>query len=883
MDAERQVAMRQRRTPVLVLWLGVALAGRAWGAELPDGVLLESGMRDIRLTERRRAQNPNLFGKTIASKGTTVAGYFNGKTIMPSLSYPDPQPDLDPETLTRGELEAGLEQWWSGADGDKPSEAELAEFDDVAGAVLGTRLYSLANPVAKKMLDDGFSPERVRAALLYQPSAESTLHYRGLIFGAGAVQAGMSLARAAGNIRDALGVDDARARAYLTTDYGEAKFTFYLQKSCPVSVDQVGSVRGDPGDAGKYRRVEVTIPSFQPARDGALVASLHPGTQDPVSFPEPFDPGAQDSQDTTLLEDTNMEVYADFHAAGGDLRTRAYFYVENYRKVTQVDLEFTGGLAGQEVEASRLVGTDLRSPNVLPYTEAGGGSATLELPDGAQVNAAFKAIAEMGDGINGYVKYHSFVHDQDTVLYWVSPALVPGGMSTRWGTRWRGPGLGPTSGEDPSILEELINENSGLHWINPPESMRSWLDGLLFDGTTGQPHRPQVVNALIKEAWEDAGPGSRPFGDYSPFAVCNTSNGHIMKIPLKFDLEATGDAQTTGIFKPGDVVLCQNYTQKSPVSFLYEQIATEQIPAHKLPKDVKGNIIPPNGENLYLEASTCCGITSIIGGTTVKKHDSARPNAQITAIGADADSDHSEFSERVAVTAGVPNDARASQNPVGEYQLLYPLSRIHADLPVLPEGGVEGEQGVDAKFYGDNANDSPIFSHAPAHPTYRRDPRSLADPVDSLGFPFMSLHGPTERDDPQYQDFRQGHRYQITISGWDNTAPLILEPMPDRGIPGYVCYPVRRLDYSLYRLEGERRIPIMEGAVIPTEKQAQRCVDVEPTITLPWVPRADGDHFWEVDVEDLEGNTRKLVTQVRVTGEDVETQTIHTEGQRSGE
>lgn len=870
---------RSRRLSAVALG-GLTLAACTAHAEvdLADGILLENGMSDIRVLERSRGQDPGLFDRVIPSKGVTVAGYFNGKTVTPSLSYPNPSPDTDPNTLTRGEMEAGLDQWWNDADGDSPSDAELAEFDEITGALLGTRLYTLANPVAAAMTADGHSAAAVRAALLYQPPAESTLNYQGLVFGAGAVAGGMTFSRAADNIARGLGVSRAEAEAYLDRSYGEARIDFFLQKRSPLTVDELAATRGDHHDASKYRKIEAVIPDFRPAQDGSLVASLHPGTQDLVAFPEPFDPGAQDSQDPSLLEETNMEVYAELVGAA-PLVSRGYFYVENYRKVTQVDLEFTGALAGQQVDTSRVVATDLRSPNVLPYSAEDGGSANLELPDGAQVNAAFKAIAEMGDGINGYVKYHSYTYDRDTVLYWISPALVPGGMTTRWGTRWRGPGLGPTSGEDPSVIEELIEENAGLHWINPPEAMRGWLDGLLFDDT-GHPRRPQVVNSQIKEAWNA---GSSPFGDYSPFAVCNTSNGHIMKIPLQFDLEATDAVQQTRIFAPGDVVLGQNYTQSSPVGLLYKQILTDAIPPDKLPRDVQGNTIAPNGENLYLEASTCCGITSIIGGTTVEKHDRSRPNGQISVVQADSTGDESAFSSRVQVTASVPNDSRAAQNPVGEYDLLYPLSRVHENLPVLPEDPTEGVQGQDAKFYGDYTNDSPVFSHAPDHPEYSREERSLANPVDALGFPFMSLHGPMDREDPQYQTFVEGHRYQVTLAAWDNLAPLIMEPMPDRGIPGYLCYPIRRMDYRVYRADGAGMVTLFEGAVIPASAQGQECIDVEPTTTLPWIPRSDGPHFWEVEIEDLDGNTRTLVSQIDVTGEEFESQRLLSDNERSGE
>jgi hypothetical protein len=50
----------------------LAGAGGGGAAEIADGVMLESGMRDIRVTERRRVERPDLFAKTIASKGSTA-------------------------------------------------------------------------------------------------------------------------------------------------------------------------------------------------------------------------------------------------------------------------------------------------------------------------------------------------------------------------------------------------------------------------------------------------------------------------------------------------------------------------------------------------------------------------------------------------------------------------------------------------------------------------------------------------------------------------------------------------------------------------------------------------------------------------------------------
>ncbi len=884
---------------VVLCALALGPASEGLAAETVDfeqGTYLAEGMQDIRTRTLTSAKDADVFGFTIASKGTTIARYFNGKTPYPTMSYPNPPADLDPAVLTKTEIEAGLDQWWSNQTGTPPDDAARAEFDEVVGKVLRSRIYTLANPVAARMLEDGYSPDQIRRALVYQPAAGDTLNYRGLVFGAAAVEGGMSRSRAALNIERALGCSSSRAIEYLTRDYGRAEWTFYVQAKAPLDPGQVSQVRG-ARNSSLYRRIEASVERFQPAQGFALAAGLHPGTQSPVEFPEPFDPGALDSQDTTLLANTNMEVWAEYrppNPGGGPpprtLLARGHHYVENYRKVTDAELAFTGALGGQTVDNSRQVASGVRSPVVLPYNDGDGGSAKLELPDGAQVNAAFKAIVELGDGVNGYVRYRTVIHGNpvETILYWVPAARIPGGMTTRWGTTWRGPGIGPTSGEEPSILEELVQNESGLHWINPPESMRAWLDPLLFDMATGMPNRPQVANALIKEAWEAAGSGGKPFGEYSPFAVCNTANGHIMKIPLDFDLATTGDPQQTGIFRAGDVVLAQNFTQNAPTSFLYRSIQSDLIPPDKLPTDISGRKIKPNGENLYLEASTCCGITSIIGGSTVTKSDKTRPNAQITAVeSAEDEATAGGFSRKVAVTAGVPDDPRAALDPVGEYQLLYPLSRIHKDLPVLPEGTgdvLTGVQGQDAKFYGDYSNDSPVFAHAPDHPEYRADPRSLANPVDSLDVPFMNLHGASDRADPMYQDFRQGHRYTMTLAAWDNLPPLVIEPIPQSGIAGHVCYEVRRFDYRVYRLDpGGVRTTQFEGKVIPDAERGNQCIQTAPSVEIPWVPHADGPYVWELDVEDLEGNTRRVVSQVNVSPEKIDARQLDYEQGRRGD
>lgn len=854
--------------------------------DLEGGVFLEHAMVDARIMDLRRSETGGLFDEAIAGKGTSVAGWFNGRTVIPTMSFPDPVADTRPDLLTRQELESGLDQWWNDGDGTLPTEAELAEFDRIVGLLLAVRFYSIASPLAQEMRKDGYSLPQIQRALVYQPvSGPPDFSYRGMVFGAAAARAGMSLARAAQNVAQGLGCDSAKAREYLTKDYGRVRLTTWVQKKAPLSGADLPNVRGDYGDAAKYRKFVQEIDAYRAfSASGAIEAGLHPGTRERVPLPEPFDPGALDSQDTTLLRDSNMEVYTlcERIPAGGEpvlpaLSARNFFYVENYRKVTQVDLKFTGSLAAQTVAATRNVGGSLASPNVLPYDDREGGSAKVELPDSAQVNAAFKAIVELGDGLNGYVRYHSKVHDRDVLLYWIPPAKVPGGMVTRWGTAFRGPGIGPVSGEEPSLIEELASEDAGIEWINPPDSMRGWLDPLLFDPATGEPLRPQVANALIKEAFER---GPKPFGEYSPYAICNTQNGQIMKIPLQFDLAATAQQQESGVFKAGDVVLAQNYTQKSPVSFLYASINASGIPDEKLPRDVRGNPIKPNGEGLYLEASSCCGITSIVGGTTITKTDTIRPNGQLRLTEQGSGEQEVAFKSPVAITAGVPNDPAGALDPVGEYNLLFPLSRVHPDLPALAPG-TGTNQGTDAKLYGDYANNAPVLAHAPDHPdaAYRLPERSAGNPVDALGFPFMSLHGPAAPDDPMHQGYRQGHRYEVTISAWDNAAPLVVDPMPDRGIPGWVCYPIRKLHYRL--TQGGKEV--FEGDVIPTEEAGSACIATPPIVTLSWVPRADGPHFWEVDIEDVEGNTRKLVSQVNVIEEDIQHRRIEGHGGRSGD
>ncbi len=883
-----------RAAPGLAMALGLVAAASAANVTFEGGVVLDTGMPDVRIRELGRQRDGDLFGKQIASKGQTYEAYFNGKKPLPTMSYPKPEADTNADVLTKAEQEAGLDRWWSDGGGEKPSDEALAEFDEVAGNLQRVRFYSLANPVADAMYADVGDWSKVRAALLY--TGGYGLSYYGLIFGANAVEGGLTLDRAIQHIVDTLGVTPDKARGYLAgpsgNGYGSATFTFYVQKKAPHAEGE--NPRGEPTDTALYDKFENTVAEFKPVLGGALNKDLHPGLKDPVPMKEPFDPGAAASTDTATLQATNMEVFASYTKQGGaEVMTRNYFYVENYRQITQVDANFTGDLASSKVENSRKVAKDVRAPNALPYSDAEGGTASIELPDQAQQAGVFRAIVELGDGLNGYVKYHSKVHNKDTVLFWVAPAQVPGGQKTRWGTSIRGPGIGPMSAEDPSLLEELVQSNSGLHWINPPQDMRAWLDPLLFDGTTGQANRPEIVNALVKEKF--ASGGANAFGGYAPFAVYNSGNGHYSEIPLDFDLAKTGESQESGIFKAGDILLAQNYTQEAPTGKLFK-LAYENTPPEDLPSDTKGNKIPPTGENLFLEAQSCCGVSSIVGGATVKKSDENRPEAQITAVSSQQESAAGAIVRPVRVTATVPNDPRAALDPIGGYDLLYPLTRIHKALPALPQvqGGVAtGVQGQDAKFYGNYVNDAPVWAYAPAHPSYQGpefQARTLANPVDAEGTPFMNLNGTVAgagREDPNYQDFRQGHRYTVTLAAYDNLSPLILPATPEmqeRGFPaeGYVCYPIRHMQYRLFRLDGEREVTVFDGVVVDQQQYAGAdCVDKEPMIELEWVPHADGPHYWEVYVVDITGRDRKLIAQAEVTGEASEIRQLDSETRRA--
>ena len=61
------------------------------------------------------------------------------------------------------------------------------------------------------------------------------------------------------------------------------------------------------------------------------------------------------------------------------------------------------------------------------------------------------------------------------------------------------------------------------------------------------------------------------------------------------------------------------------------------------------------------------------------------------------------------------------------------------------------------------------------------------------------------------------------------------------------------------------------------------CVETAPSLELQWVPHADGPYVWEVEIEDLEGNSRTLISQVNVIEEAIETQRIDFDTQRGDE
>lgn len=866
-------------------------------------IVTERGMPDVRIHAIDREGNEDLFDMRIESKDMTYAEYFNGKTTVPTMSYPRPEADDDADVLTKAEQEAGLSRWWSDQDGEAPDDAAKAEFDEVAGQLQRSRFYTIANPVGKAIFDDmkaqGKSDEEAwnlaRRALTFQGGYD--LEYQGMVFGAEAAKSGMTLSIASQHIVDTLGVPRAQAEGYLKgpngNGYGEATFDFYFQKKAPLADGD--NFRGDYTDADLYDKVSDTVAEFKPVVNGKINPDLHPGTQAPQVMDEPFDPGATAVTDTATLANTNMETYAVYRDAdGNEVVSRNYFYVENYRQVTTFEADFEGELANTQVQNSYQVQEGVRTPTAFPFNNEDMGSATLELDDQAQVAGAFRAIFELGDGLNGYVLYHSKKHDKDVVLYWVSPTSVPGGGQTRWGTSIRGPGLGPQSNEEPSILEELALANPDLSVIDPPESMRAWLDDLLFDPDTKKANRPEIVNALIKEGFES---GSQPFGDYAPFAVYNSENGHYAEIPLDFDLSNTTDQQEVGVFQTGDVLVPQNYNYaNAPAAKLYK-LAYANTAEEDVPTDTSGNALPPTGENLFIEAQSCCGVTSIVGGSTVSSSDENRPSGQITAQEeVEQGTGTGAMIAPVSITATVPNDHRAAQDPIGDYDPLYPHSRIHTGLNVLPPiqgGSAQGVQGEDAKFYGNFVNDAPVWAHAPAHPMYAGgefQPRTMSNPVDAEGVPFMNLNGVPQganSQHPSYQDFRQGHRYRMTLTAQDNLAPLILPAsadMQERGFPaeGYVCYPIRHMEYRVYTVEGDQETSLFSGVVVDGQANADSdCVETPPMVQFDWVPRADGPHFWEMYIVDVSGRDRRLISQVDVTGEASDITKLSEEGRRA--
>jgi hypothetical protein len=844
--------------------------------DLEGGVVLENGMQDVRLREVRREKTGDLFDRQIPSKSQSYAAYFNGKTMPPSMSFPEPQADTDPNVLTSGEQESGLKQWWNAGSGASPDDAAKAEFDKVAGDLMATRFYTFAGPLAADLKAKGYTPAQIAGALVYDKTGaagqQAGFSYRGLIFGAGAAEAGMSFSRAKQQMTEN-GISAAHAEEVLRKDYGAVTLAFYFQKKVKERGDWTSDL---------YTKVDASIPKYQAYSGTTINATFHPGTQTPVPMPEPFDPGDPGAgTDPQALLEHNMEVAAVYTPATGPaLNARSFLYVENYRQITSVDANFTGEMASDQVPNSVPVQPGARRGSTLPLTAADGGQASFSLEDPAQQNGNLTANVDIGDGLNGYVIYFRDPVNKagSVVLRWESARPMPAGQTTRNNTRYAGPVFATPSGEANNVFQEIAADYENLYELNLSAENRRWFDPIVFNAN-GSPNRPEVCEAIIKDKWKA---GGDPFNGYDPRVAFPNENGYQTKISLNFDKSesAVGTEQTTSIFKPGDVILSQVYTQDSPTGKLYK-LASENTPEDQKVKDVKGNTIEPTGENVTLQAQTCCGVTSIVGGSVVKKDDQNRPNAQISAV-EQGTTGTGARAVPVAVTAGVPNDPNGAHDPIGEYHLLYPLSRIQAGLPALPASGT-GIQGQDAKFYGDFVNDAPVWANAPLHPEHRAlTPRTLGNPVDAQGTPFMSMHAATDPTDPKFQDFRQGHRYEVTIAAWDNLSPLIMPPMPDRGIPGYVCYPVRKLTYKLVRADkvsGEPKAALFDGVVVDAPADSE-CIDKEPVITLEWVPHADGPHYWVVDVEDIEGNTRQLVTQVDVTAEDVSTRQIENQTQR---
>jgi hypothetical protein len=895
------------------------------------GIFLEDGAGDIRMRTIIKSQGwDGVFSKSTAAHETIKAWFNKPWYVVPTAARPSGavanETEEDFNELTSTELEAGLKEWFPQVgNGNPPTDADLEEFDEIVGMLQSYHLEPLANPVFQKMLDDGYTAEEAKAAVQTGSAAGLGTSYRGLVFGRTAVKKGMSLSRAVTNIHEALktnpiGCTLAQAKAYLTHDYGNVKFTFWQQKKEPMG--DVASVRyeedtdvpltGDLND--KYNKFEVEFTEYQPATSTELKADFYPGTKADsgevtngrIPFPEPFDPGAKANADLSILRNTDVHLVARCEWDGKTLQSQAHYYVENYRPVDVEDLNFTGTFMEEEINICNRGGDGVCKATALPYSDDEGGEASLELGDTAQVNSVFKAIVELGDGINGYVRYHpdSYGPDDYVMMYFMPPTEV-GSCTNRFGTRWMGPGISTIEGNHASSLildmikgqdlyEDLSTDEvqalqeklfETIPWYNPPDAMRGWLDELLLKDD-GSVDTPQGINESIKAAAADAlNGGTWPYGEWAPYSICDTENGKIMKVNLQFNLDQTPDPQSTGIFKCGDIPISMNYTQESPVAFLYEAVDADHILPEKMPKDQNGTAIPPNGEGVYLEASSCCDVTSIVGGGTLEKHDDGLPNGQISVIQDDGNGNDDAAMDDglVRITAGVINDNGVDE-PVGQYNLLYPSTRVHSNKPIYCGAGQT--QGVDCKGYGQFSNQATVLAYAPHHPDYQGseyDLRSPSNPVDQHDNPFMSLQGSTDPTSDEFQKYIQGHRYEVTIAAWDNTAPLVVPQLDSRGVQARTCYPIDKLHYRLFRREASTDVTIFEGDVITAADVSDGCVDKAPSITLTWVPRADGFHYWEVEIKDTQGNERKMVSEVEVYPEGIDTRGILSGGQRSGE
>ncbi|NUP99830.1 MAG: hypothetical protein HUU35_08240, partial [Armatimonadetes bacterium] len=535
--------------------------------------------------------------------------------------------DTDPNVLTSGEQEAGFKQWWGDGDGQNPDDAAKAEFDKVAGDLLATRFYTFAGPLAADLKAKGYTPAQIAAALVYDKTGaagqQAGFSYRGLIFGAGAAEAGMSFSRAKQQMTDN-GISAPHAEEVLRKDYGAVTVSFYFQKK----VKERGEWTSD-----LYTKVEASIPKYQAFSGTTIQAGFHPGTQDPVPMPEPFDPGdpGAGTNPQELLEH-NMEVAAVYQPATGPaLSARSHMYVENYRQITNVSANFTGEMASDQVPNSVPVQPGARRPATLPLTAADGGQASFSLEDPAQQNGNLTANVDIGDGLNGYVVYYRdpVAKTGSVVLRWEAARPMPPGQTTRNNTRLAGPVFATPSGEANNIFQELAADYENLYELNLSPENRAWFDPIVFSAS-GSPNRPEICEALIAEKWKQ---GGDPFNGHDPRVAFPDENGYQTKITLNFDQSqsSVGTEQTTSIFKPGDVILSQVYTQNSPTGRLYK-LASENTPEDQKIKDVKGNTIEPTGENVTLQAQTCCGVTSVVGGSVVKKDDQNRPNAQISAV-----------------------------------------------------------------------------------------------------------------------------------------------------------------------------------------------------------------------------------------------------------